>query len=214
MEKIKVIGKQAVILLLSGIFVSAFWDFLIKDTFVRIGKWLVEFSSNFSNTFTDFIYTSFSSSDMIFTIFPSLVIFIGIIVIITFRLLSVLYRMRKSNLILVTADTDEQSLESESKLIKADRVFFKYLPRVNLVLYFISLISYTLFFSMLIFQNSLKTVSERNLGILKPYFTTNKYDLLYSEYLQIRTKNDFKEFQIQLEKIAKTQNIKIKDPSN
>jgi len=47
---------------------------------------------------------------------------------------------------------------------------------------------------------------------LKPYIPEFEFDLLYSEYLQIKSKSDFVTLQNKLDKIADPNKIKLKDP--
>ncbi|WP_133583352.1 hypothetical protein [Sphingobacterium yanglingense] len=219
MDKIKGVAKQAGIILLGGIFVSAFWDFLAKDTLVRIGRWIVEFSSNFSNTLTDFTYKSPSSSHVIFNILPSLLMIMGIIGFVVIRSIEMLQRLREQKLKISNDNNkdEEEGIEEEDiedKPAKKNRSKVVIgLIRVNIFLYLFVIPFYVAMLSMLIFQNSVKLVTERNMGILKPYVTNNRYDFLYSEYLQIKTKSDFVKLQTQLDSIADAHKIKISDPS-
>lgn len=203
MNRITNIVKQAGVLLLGGIFVSAFWDFLIKDTFLKIGKWIFDFSSRFSNKVGDYLFTSISTGDTLFVIFPTYILMAGLIIIALGSVFKILLRLRYSEI----KEIEPDKINTESK----NSFSVKKLRMFSILLFIIATLGFISIFSIYVLKYSLKLSFEKNLLIIKPFINENEYDLYYSEYIRINSKKEAVTLFEKIEKVGNKHDIKIKD---
>lgn len=214
---------------------TACYEFFLKNSFVSIANWFVEFSAKFSNRLTDYIYSNPSNSDAIIILIPSVFCIMGVLLFFIIRtlqtfdseIISFFFKIDKGirtelkkskysapNQISLEFPESENTQNSSTVIAKKNfRKLFKYLRIINLILVSVITITYLVLLSGMIVKYSLKVETERNFLILKPFMDSHQYDVFYSQYLRVQTKQDFIKVQSLLNTIAKKNTILIVDPS-
>ncbi len=204
---------------------SATWEFVLRDRLLYVSNWLVGFFSSLSPKYKDFIYSGIHSSDIVFVIFPTVILLGGLYWVLLFHLgytfkassrIINLYNEKHKNEIkdenIIEANNNEFTATIVNKLFRSTYKFAKVFPIITMVTYFLIIMVYTAMIAAFITKFKIKRITERNIIVVRPFISESNFHQLNSEYYQVDSKIQFIALQIKMDSIGELNKINIINP--
>lgn len=202
--------KSVLGIMLIGFLSSGLWDFAFKDASLMLGNFFAKSMTIFYEDYIENLYERVGNNSELFNFFPSLVMFITIILLpLIYILYSINFFPRIERRLLENDDALNNKTENNI-LIKFILFLFKKRFRFYIFILSISIPLSILYLDLLITEttkfSAYKSV-ERDLEIIRPYVTEQEYYVLRSELRLLNSRTDVNEIYARIDSIGKTNNI-------
>lgn len=186
-----VAGVFATIIL--GAIGSGVWERLLSPGLASLGSWLSSFLSSISTSYSNSIYETASTMGLFDRSGAVGIVFLLIALIMLF------FNAIKSK-------ADVSIINTIRLTVKRNFTGWQGIILTG------SLVVFTLFtITKSVASQEIKKYAVKNLEILRPYIGENEYHLYKSDYLRIKTKEDFNQFLERLYNSSKKAGVKIEE---